>query len=52
MYTTQTSPSTLNEGDFRVMYEKRDGSTEKIGFGLEIGVENYDVLAIFDIIML
>lgn len=31
------------------MDEKGNGAPEKIGFGLKVGVENRDIIAVFDV---
>ena len=43
------SPATLNESDIGVVDEERDGSLQVVGLRLEVGVENGDELAVFDV---
>lgn len=42
-------PTSLNESDFGVVDEKGNGPPEKIGFGLEVGVEDGNVIALFNV---
>lgn len=39
----------MDKSELRVVEEERDGAAEEVGFGLEIGVENGDELAFFDV---
>lgn len=43
------SPSSLNKGNVRVVDQEGDGSAEVVGLGAEIGVEDGNVLAVFDV---
>lgn len=43
------SPATLHESDIRVVDEEGNGSFKVVGLRLEVGVENGDVLAVFDV---
>lgn len=45
------SPTSLNKSNVGIMDEERNRAVEKIGIGSEIGVENGDVFAVFDIIV-
>lgn len=45
------SPTGLYKGDIRVVDQERDGPSEEIGFGSEIGVEDDNVVAFLDVVV-
>lgn len=45
-------PAALNQSELRVLDEERDGAPEKIWLGLEIGVKDGNVIALFHVAVL
>jgi len=42
-------PSSLNQGNVGIVHEERNATAKKIRFGLKIGVEDDNILAMLDI---